>query len=215
MTQPPAFPGHCSGDQLSLREAAIAAIAEGHSQPIVEVIDTSDAAPDRLVEELRVYHTELELQAAQLREVNARLEVALTRARQLFELLPYPAMVVDPLGQVVSANRSSHELLGLEARSALLGPLLRRILEHDQDQSALQMTLLTAQSTGRAQLRDLSLRGRGNHRYRMDLRVTLLDEWDDLGGTRLLVQCVDRTREYELEGLLAERESETTGPAGE
>ena len=66
-----------------------------------------------LVEELRIYQTELEIQNQELRQSQASLSLALDKYRSLFDFLPLPAVLVDENGYLLESNRQAQSLLGL------------------------------------------------------------------------------------------------------
>ncbi|MFM8442746.1 MAG: histidine kinase dimerization/phospho-acceptor domain-containing protein, partial [Methylococcus sp.] len=81
--------------------------------PRREDINPDAADLNRLIEELRVYQTELELQNQELNDAQTRLHRALDKYRSLFALLPLPALLVDPLGFIVEANQAAMTQLEL------------------------------------------------------------------------------------------------------
>ena len=91
----------------TLRQRAEQALAR-HGEPGLGV-----DAVNRLVEELRVYQTELELQNQELNDAQARLHQALDKYQSLFTLLPLPALLVDSLGFIVEANQAAMTQLQL------------------------------------------------------------------------------------------------------
>lgn len=75
-----------------------------------------------LIEELRIYQTELEIQNQELNIAQSESALAIEKYRALFEYLPVPVFVVDPHGFIVELNQEATHLLG--SNPAL--PLLRR-----------------------------------------------------------------------------------------
>ena len=115
----------------ALRARAEQAIARG----LASRLDTPAVAGQgdftQLVEELRVYQAELELQNEELVQAQSKIAGALERYRLLFDHLPLPALVVDGLGFIVEANRQTEELLGLSRPRSLRGYSVFQLFDFD------------------------------------------------------------------------------------
>lgn len=72
-----------------------------------------------LVEELRVYQTELEIQNQELSSAQSKISTALEQYRALFENLPLPGIILDNRGFIVEANRQACTFIGLRQNTAL------------------------------------------------------------------------------------------------
>ncbi len=72
-----------------------------------------------LVEELRVYQTELEIQNQELNSAQSKISTALEQYRALFENLPLPGIILDSRGFIVEANRQACTFIGLRQNTAL------------------------------------------------------------------------------------------------
>jgi PAS domain S-box-containing protein len=102
-----------------LRERALKAIEQTHAG--VTDAPGSKAAFDKqhLVEELRVYQTELEIQNQELSSAQSEISLALEKYRSLFSFLPLPAVIVDAQGFILDANQQASAFLGLSQNAAL------------------------------------------------------------------------------------------------
>jgi PAS domain S-box-containing protein len=67
----------------------------------------------RLVEELHVYQTELEIQNQELLKNQEDLVLAVEKYRALFNFLPLPVVLLDDRGFIVEGNRQALTMLGL------------------------------------------------------------------------------------------------------
>jgi two-component system, sensor histidine kinase and response regulator len=103
---------------MALRNKAEAAIAKTQSASDQEAPE-SDLSLGKLIEELRIYQTELEIQNQELAVAQGELSSALAKYRVLFSNLPLPALLVDARGFVVEANHHAQALLGLRQDAAL------------------------------------------------------------------------------------------------
>jgi PAS domain S-box-containing protein len=88
---------------------------------------TSDAGTRRLLHELEVHRTELELQNAELQKTRDELEVSLEKFTDLYDFAPVGYCSIDESGVILEANLKSAALLGLE-RSRLLNRSLVRFV---------------------------------------------------------------------------------------
>lgn len=122
-----------SGRLQQLRERAQAALSHGAASaaPLGAAIQAEVGA---LIEELRVYQAELEIQNQELSAAQQRTESLRDRFTQLFTALPLPALVVDERGVVCEANREARRLFAIGGRAG--GRSIHRLLA-DRDDSAL------------------------------------------------------------------------------
>ena len=102
-----------------LRDRALKAIERTRAG--VSDAPGSDGERDKqhLVEELRVYQTELEIQNQELVESQSETALALEKYRALFAYLPLPAVIIDTRGFILDANMEAASFLGLSQNTAL------------------------------------------------------------------------------------------------
>jgi PAS domain S-box-containing protein len=139
-----------------------------------------------LVEELRVYQTELEIQNQELANAQSEVSLALEKYRSLFDYLPLPGVVVDGNGFVVDANHQACEFLGLSRNAALQ----RRsaLLLFDMDSRARVHKVLRDRNTREPQTIELlELKVGNDQTIPCDVHVIHLHEEFDLDGRTLLV----------------------------
>ena len=112
-----------------LRERALQALAvtrreRKENEPALTIDEQH-----RLIEELAIYQTELELQNQELRDSQAAMAAARERYRALFESLPLPVLVCDEQGFLLERNEECEHYFGLAGGSVvkqgyMLGQLL-------------------------------------------------------------------------------------------
>ena len=139
-----------------------------------------------LVEELRVYQTELEIQNQELANAQSEVSLALEKYRSLFDYLPLPGVVVDGNGFVVDANHQACEFLGLSRNAALQ----RRsaLLLFDMDSRTRVHQVLRDRSKREPQTIELlELKVGSDQTIPCDVHVIHLHEEFDLDGRSLLV----------------------------
>ena len=100
-----------------LRQRAVAAMGSAPARQPGVPDNMMDAL--RLVEELRVYQTALEIQNQDLKAAQMQTESAMRRYRRLFENLPMDAMTLDGQGFIVEANAAARSHFSLRANAAL------------------------------------------------------------------------------------------------
>jgi PAS domain S-box-containing protein len=97
-------------------EAALLGTPSGATDPQPPQ-DMADAM--RLVEELRVYQTELEIQNQDLKSAQLRTEAAMRKYRRVFENLPLESVLIDAQGFIVEANAVARKKFSLHQQTAL------------------------------------------------------------------------------------------------
>ena len=150
----------------------------------------------RLVEELRVYQAELELQNEELVQAQAKLAGALERYRLLFEQLPLPALVVEGVGFIVEANRQTAELLGLSRHRSLRGLSVFQLFDFDS-RARLRPVVQRREKPPPGALSTLGLQLGSGRTLPCDVHVMQLRAVSRLEENSLLV-LVDRGAELDL-----------------
>ena len=128
-----------SGRLQHLRERAQAALSRGDAAA-APLGAAAQAEVGALIEELRVYQAELEIQNQELSAAQQRTESLRDRFTRLFTALPLPALVVDERGVVCEANREARRLFAIGGQAG--GRSIHRLLT-DRDDSALGRLLET------------------------------------------------------------------------
>ena len=87
----------------------------------------------KLLEDLRIYQVELELQNDELRAAQMTAEQAQRSYRTLFDQMPLPALVLDTKGMVDDSNELAYTLLGVRDRlTSFEGRFWRRLGKPDR-----------------------------------------------------------------------------------
>jgi len=97
----------------TLRKRALLALENAEFDLAEHVLQGDNPDRWKLVENLRIYQAELEIQNQELRHSERQAEAALTRFMAFFTNLPIAELVVDENGLVVEANPEARSLLGL------------------------------------------------------------------------------------------------------
>jgi signal transduction histidine kinase/CheY-like chemotaxis protein len=119
-------------------EAELRVRAENRAEPDAarsdeDLLSRSPGEGRRVLHELRVHQIELELQNEELRQAEAKLDVALARYFDLYNLAPVGYCSISATGLILEANLTAATLLHV-ARGALTDqPIVRFIQASDQD----------------------------------------------------------------------------------
>ena len=178
-----------------LRQRAELAIAQEAS---LATAGTSSRELDfhQLIEELRVYQAELEIQNEELALAQSETSLALERYRRLFDHLPLPALVVDNAGFIQELNHQACGQLGLSHHEAQSRGSLFQLFDLDNRASLHRYFREPPQAEPQI-LPYLWVRWPGNPSYPCDLHLMPLNpESVDRGQT--LAVLVDRSDELAL-----------------
>ncbi len=96
-----------------LRERALTALQQGRFNLADEVLAGSDLKVAALVENLRIYQAELEIQNEELLRSQRQSQATLERFTAFFNSLPIPELVIDRTGLVKESNLAAQHLFNL------------------------------------------------------------------------------------------------------
>ncbi len=155
---------------------------------------------DSLVENLRIYQAELEIQNAELREAQASSELALDRFAKLFSHLPLAMLVIDRAGQVLQTNAKANVLFGLPD-NGVRKPYLRRLIDA-ADEAELARALISANEAGASQVSRVRFMDSDGVGFIGELHIARLP---DESGQDIQFACgvVDLTARIQAEARIA------------
>jgi PAS domain S-box-containing protein len=208
------------GDESAeIRTRAMAALRLGVFDLAEEAIARGDATLAELVENLRIYQIELQMQAEELQRSQARTQQALDRFTLLFARLPVPALLIDANGVVIESNHRAEQTFGVNA-AMMRGYLFHRLVDADDYQAEVRGALLDARSAGQAEVAAVRFRAAGGRQIVGDLHVESLAD-PASGAQQYACVMIDRTEQladYEtLQATIARlraREDESAQSAG-
>ncbi|MCF7977779.1 MAG: PAS domain S-box protein [Chromatiaceae bacterium] len=178
--------------RAEFRERALVALRRGRFDLAEDLIACGDVSLSTLIENVRIYQAELEIQNEELVRSQESTHEALERFTALFQSAPVAVLVIDRHGLVISANPSASRLFGLRDLRVHHHFLLRLVSERDRNGFLAllrQLTLGEEQEIGRPELRFETTDGR---EFIGDLHGAQLPPTPD-GEPRLLCVVVDRT----------------------
>lgn len=190
MTEP--NPGATHLQQLKERALALA-----QRQPDDQVTDLATVEVDKLLEDLRIYQIELELQNEELRSAQHGLAVSRRRYQSLFEQMPLPALVVEARGLIEECNERAATLLGVRGVQGGLDNRLFQGLSRD-DRSRLHVALRDVRHGEPLVLHKLAIAVGQEPALMFDAHLIQLS-MDYHLDTRVLVLLVDRSAEMARE----------------
>lgn len=112
----------------ALRQQAQEALQRGEVTSNLDLLSQVNDQ-QRLIEELRIYDAELNVQNEHLQETQQQLELEKERYALLFEHLPIAGLVINKLGVVQQANQQASELLGFQSALKLRQHSVYRLLD--------------------------------------------------------------------------------------
>ena len=180
-----------------LRERAEQAIAASGMGTASVPAELQAADVHCLIEELRIYQTELELQNQELLQSQTSLTLALDRYRSLFDFLPLPAVLIDHRGFIIEGNQEAIALLGL--RHSIV-PQRFSLLQFVEGPKRLQLSnylqAFAFDRTGHQMVGQVPIRSRGDF-VPHDIHLLQLHEQGEVAAESLVVM-VDKSLERTL-----------------
>lgn len=178
-------------DELERRELAIKALRNGDFDFALKAVQLGDASIPEMVEDLKIYQAELEIQNDELRESQLLTEQAMRRFSQFFAALPLPALVVDEAGVVQECNDSAEGQFALQVNH-LRSHFLPRLVQK-QEHARLQKFLHQVMDTGQGVLVHVGLQAADKRLFIADLHAAVIPHLHEAAG-QLLLTIVDQTQ---------------------
>jgi len=184
---------------MTTRERARQILRDGQFDSALNELGPESQGLAQLLEELHIYHAELESQQLALQESERASALALARFRRLHEELPLPALLLTPQGVLKESNRAARALLALDRQ-------LFAQLASPRHQGMLLQLLRQARQSGQAQCREVALRGLDGELIEAELFLLSLPAHD--GSTSEIICTVidQRERIAQHNALLAANE---------
>jgi len=119
-----------------IRERALAALHQGRFHIAEELLQGADVELAALVESLRIYQAELQIQNEELLRSQRQLQLALERFTAFFNDLPIAELVLDRQGLIQEVNYAAQDLFRLKPSHLRQHFFLRLVDESDRGQVA-------------------------------------------------------------------------------
>lgn len=179
---------------------AEAALHGGEFDLVEHLLQQDNIELESLVENLRIYQAELEIQNIELREAQAASQRALDRFTQLFALQPLAELVIDRNGLLLEANASAVGLFELDDRRPHQH-YLRGLVEANA-QPQLAAALFRAEQDGSSRVELLRFRSVNGRVFSGELHIARLpNEAEPV--SQFVCAVVDLTQRIEAEARIA------------
>ncbi|HRK36752.1 MAG TPA: EAL domain-containing protein [Burkholderiaceae bacterium] len=179
----------------SLREQAEQALRELPERAHAEGDEAADV--ERLLEDLRVYRVELELQNEELQLAQQRAELASARHQLLFDHMPVPGLVLDKAGHIHANNQLAEQWLGERIKHAPTDARLMRALSANARAELWRALNDTRLEGERKVLQGLTLNTQEPLQRTVDVHLLRLPDTYHLDA-RSLALLVDRSAEMAM-----------------
>jgi PAS domain S-box-containing protein len=196
-------PEPAAADSAELRAKAVAALRAGDFGAAAALIERGDATLPELLENLRIYQVELEMQAEELRASRHDTEVALRRFSGLFSALPVAVLVIDGRGMVLDANEHAQNTFALR-RTRMIQHFFHRLVSGEDYRRRVVDALTRARLTGTATMEHIWFDANGRP-FVGDLHLACPPA-ADVAQVQTICVIVDRTES--LRAVAALRESQ-------
>lgn len=173
-----------------LRTRALLALRQGRFDLAEKLLAGKDVDQAALVESLRIYQAELEIQNEELQRSYHQTQGALTRFMAFFNSLPMAELVVDGQGLVKEANAEARRLFGL--RDTVYHQYFFVRLIDEPDRGPVIHALAHLRPDDPIDLHELKFRTKADEVFIGDLHMAALPTEEDV-GRRVLCAVVDRT----------------------
>ena len=183
-------------EMTDLRERARRILHDHTFDETMDAFEQGNLDLERLLEELHIYHAELYIQQQALNDSRQITERALARFTRLYRELPFPVLLINAQGHLKEGNAAAQRLLPFDCR------LFIHLAVEGQTR-VLENALLDSRRAGRADCREVRLRGQGNSIVTADLRLIRLPEIDG-DEAEIVCNLVDQTEQVaQREDLVA------------
>ncbi len=159
-------------DAAKIKKLALKALRGGDFDFALQAVQRGEANIPDMVEDLKIYQAELEVQNEELRDAQQHAEKALRRFNALFSTLPLPALEMDEFGVISECNDKAEEFFGLD-RNLLRSHFFPRLLAK-HEQLRLRRTIAQAKVDGDGAMLEVQMQPSGDRAVNADIYLSLL-----------------------------------------
>lgn len=182
-----------------LRQQAERALGAMDIAPEISVSNIED-----MIQELRVYYAELEIQIEDLRNANEQLAAARERYADLFDFAPIGYVVTDTHGHIEEMNLTAQVLFGIEIKN-WQGRMLADLL-HTDEREAYHIHMQTVLRTGDVREMDVKVHGTDDTMFFARLTTQLHDNATRTLRTAVMDVSATKRAQEALERALAQQQ---------
>ncbi|MCF7986419.1 MAG: PAS domain S-box protein [Methylovulum sp.] len=146
---------------------------------------------DSMLENLKIYQAELEIQNEELRHSQLIAETSTRRFSSLFASLPLPALVINSVGVVLECNEQAERQFSLQSnklRSHFLPSLV-----HKKEHARLLYLIEQTKDLGQAMIDKVTLLDIDKQIFIADIHAALWPNYSDKFNHQLIITIVDQS----------------------
>lgn len=177
-----------------IKRRAIEALRRGDFDYALRAVERGEASIPEMVEDLKIYQAELEVQNEELRAAQQVSDRAIERFSRLFSFLPMPSLVIDEFGVVNDCNEKAEQRFHLDKRLLRSHFFPRLIKGHEQ--AKLRRAIERAKFSGEDVLYEVVMQPVDGKPFIADIHFSLLPE-SPATGAMFTVIVVDQTQRLE------------------
>jgi diguanylate cyclase (GGDEF)-like protein/PAS domain S-box-containing protein len=199
LSDPSGKPGRKFSLDAEIRATALKALRNGDFDFALKAVERGEASIPDMVEDLKIYQAELEVQNDELREAQLVSEMAVQRFSRLFSSLPLPALVIDEFGVVIDCNELAVQRFNLN-RKSLHNHFFPRLVKSNEH-GRLSRLLEQAKSSGEDSMYEVAMQPVDSRAFIADIHASMLP--DAASSTaHFAVIVVDQTQRLEQRASL-------------
>ena len=119
-------------DAEKIKTLALKALRGGDFDFALQAVQRGEANIPDMVEDLKIYQAELEVQNEELRDAQQHAETAMRRFNVLFATLPLPTLEIDELGVVSECNDKAEDFFDIQGSQLRRHFFQRLLARHEQ-----------------------------------------------------------------------------------
>jgi diguanylate cyclase (GGDEF)-like protein/PAS domain S-box-containing protein len=194
-------------DAVKMKKLALKALRDGDFDFALKAVQRGEANIPDMVEDLKIYQAELEVQNEELRDAQQHAEKALRRFDSLFSTLPLPALEMDEFGVISECNDKAEEFFELD-RNLLCSHFFPRLLAK-HEQLRLRRAIAQAKVDGDGSMLEVQMQTSGDSVVIADIFLSLLPMLDAKASTsHFAVMLADQTQRRAQQVQLLQRVKE-------
>jgi len=180
-------------DVAKIKKMALKALRGGDFDFALQAVRRGEANIPDMVEDLKIYQAELEVQNEELRDAQQHAEKAMRRFNALFTTLPLPTLEIDEFGVVSECNDKAEDFFDID-RSQLRSHFFPRLLAK-HEQLRLREVIAQAKIDGNGSILEVQMQPVAGREVVADIYLSLLAIPDSKPITaRFAVMVVDQTQ---------------------
>ncbi|MDP2101701.1 MAG: EAL domain-containing protein [Methylotenera sp.] len=177
-------------DEELIKQVALKALRAGDFDFALKAVQRGEASIPEMVEDLKIYQAELEVQNEELRQSQLITENAVRRFSNLFASLPIPALMIDEMGVVHECNEMATQRFKLD-RKQFRSQYFPRMVKK-QDHGRLRKLIIAARDIGQAMISSVALESADATNFIADLHIAILPEQAET-EPRFVITIIDQT----------------------